>query len=163
LGRRGLTALAGALALAYGVRSSRQPRKLVQAVIANEPVHPQPLVATQKAGMDVTEWLVWFLDCLGRAIGRANELTAGVLVKETFWRHLRQKSIDVNERQKKIINRLLDGFAGKLTNEKWGKLARISHDTALRDIQDLIAKRILKQEEGGGRSTACALIREQAG
>jgi Fic family protein len=121
------------------------------------------LESTQKAGMDVTEWLKWFLDCLGRAIGRANELTAGVLAKEAFWRHLRQKSIDVNERQKKIINQLLDGFEGKLTTEKWGKLARVSHDTALRDIQDLIAKRILKQEEGGGRSTAYALVRERAG
>ncbi len=121
------------------------------------------LESTQKGGMDVTEWLVWFLDCLGRAIGKANELTAGVLAKEAFWRHARQRSIDVSERQKKIINQLLDGFEGKLTTEKWGKLAKISHDTALRDIQDLITKRILKQEESGGRSTAYALIREQAG
>ena len=121
------------------------------------------LESTQKAGMDVTDWLLWFLDCLGRAIGKANELTAGVLAKEAFWRHLRQRSIDVGERQKKIINRLLEGFEGKLTTEKWGKLAKISHDTALRDIQDLIAKGILEQEEGGGRSTAYALIREQVG
>jgi Fic family protein len=121
----------------------------------------QILESTQKGGMDVTEWLVWFLDCLGRAIGKANELTAGVLAKDAFWRHLRQKSIEVSERQKTIINRLLDGFEGKLTTEKWGKLAKISHDTALRDIQDLIAKGILKQEEGGGRSTAYALVREQ--
>jgi Fic family protein len=119
------------------------------------------LESTQKGGMDVTEWLVWFLDCLGRAIGKANELTAGVLAKEAFWRHLREKAIEVSERQKKIINQLLDGFEGKLTTEKWGKLAKISHDTALRDIQDLIAKGILNQEEGGGRSTAYALVREQ--
>ena len=123
----------------------------------------QILESTQKGGMDVMEWLVWFLDCLARSIGKANELTAGVLAKEAFWRHLRQKSIGVSERQNKIINRLLDGFEGKLTTEKWGKLAKISHDTALRDIQDLIAKGILKQEDGGGRSTAYALIREQAG
>ena len=121
------------------------------------------LESTQKGGMDVGEWLVWFLDCLGRAIGRANELTAGVLAKEAFWRHVRQRSIEVSERQKKIINQLLDGFEGKLTTEKWGKLAKISHDTALRDIQDLITKGILKQEGSGGRSTAYALIREQAG
>jgi Fic family protein len=119
------------------------------------------LESTQKDGMDVTEWLVWFLDCLGRAIGKANELTAGVLTREAFWRHLRQKPIQVSERQKKIINQLLDGFLGKLTTEKWGKLAKISHDTALRDIQDLIAKGILKQEEGGGRSTAYAIVRDQ--
>lgn len=120
----------------------------------------QILESTQKGAMDVTEWLVWFLDCLGRAIGKANKLTAGVLAKEAFWRHLRQKSIEVSERQRKIINQLLDGFEGKLTTEKWGKRAKISHDTALRDIQDLIAKGILKQEESGGRSTAYALIRE---
>jgi Fic family protein len=118
------------------------------------------LESTQKGGMDVTEWLVWFLDCLDRAIGKANELTAGVLAKEAFWRHLRQRSIEVSERQKKIINQLLDGFEGKLTTEKWGKLAKISHDTALRDIQDLIAKGVLIQEEGGGRSTAYTLIRK---
>jgi Fic family protein len=120
----------------------------------------QILESTQKGGMDVTEWLVWFLDCLGRAIGKANNLTAGVLAKETFWRHLKQRSIEVSERQRKIINQLLDGFEGKLTTEKWGKIAKISHDTALRDIQDLIGKGILKQEEGGGRSTAYTLIRE---
>jgi Fic family protein len=120
----------------------------------------QILESTQKGGMDVTEWLVWFLDCLGRAIGKAGQLTAGVLAKEAFWRHLKQKSIDVSERQRKIINRLLEGFEGKLTTEKWGKLAKISHDTALRDIQDLIGKGILKQEDGGGRSTAYALSRE---
>jgi Fic family protein len=120
----------------------------------------QILESTQKGGMDVTEWLVWFLDCLGRAIGKANNLTAGVLAKETFWRHLKQRSTEVSERQRKIINQLLDGFEGKLTTEKWGKIAKISHDTALRDIQDLIGKGILKQEEGGGRSTAYTLMRE---
>ena len=120
------------------------------------------LESIQKDGMDVTEWLGWFLDCLGRAIGKANRLTAGVLAKEGFWRHLKQRSIDVSDRQKKIINKLLDGFEGKLTTEKWGKLAKVSHDTALRDIQDLIGKGILKQDDGGGRSTAYALVREQA-
>jgi Fic family protein len=123
----------------------------------------QILESTQKGGMVVTEWIVWFLDCLGRAIGKAGELTASVLVKEAFWRHLKQKSVEVSERQKKIINQLLDEFEGKLTTEKWGKLAKISHDTALRDIQDLIDKGILKQEEGGGRSTAYAVIHEPAG
>jgi Fic family protein len=105
------------------------------------------LESTQKGGMDVTEWLVCFLDCLAGAIDKANEVSAGVLAKEAFWRHLKQKSIEVNERQRKIINRLLDGFEGKLTTEKWGKLTKVSHDTALRDIQDLIKKGVLRQEE----------------
>jgi Fic family protein len=120
------------------------------------------LESTQRDGIDVTSWLVWFLDCLARAIDKASELTASVLAKETFWRGLRQKSIDVSERQKNILNQLLDGFEGKLTTEKWAKLERVSHDTALRDIQDLIRKGILKQEESGGRSTAYTLFREQS-
>lgn len=119
------------------------------------------LESTQKGGLEVTEWLVWFLDCLVRAMDKANQLTAGVLAKEAFWRHVKRKSIEVSERQRKIINQLLEGFDGKLTSEKWGKLAKVSHDTALRDIQDLIKKGILKQEQSGGRSTAYALAREE--
>ena len=120
----------------------------------------QILESTQRGGLDVTEWLVWFLDCLERAIAKANKLTAGVLAKDSFWRHIKQESIEVSERQKKIIHLLLDGFQGKLTTEKWGKLAKTSHDTALRDIQDLITKGILRQEKGGGRSTTYVLVRE---
>lgn len=118
------------------------------------------LETTQRNGMDVTEWLVWFLDCLARAIDKANEFTASVLAKEAFWRNLRQKSVDVSERQRRLINRLLERFEGKLTTEKWAKLTKTSHDTALRDIQDLIRKGILRQEESGGRSTAYTLIQE---
>jgi Fic family protein len=120
------------------------------------------LESTQKGDLDVTEWLVWFLDCLGRAIGKTKNLTAGVLAKDAFWRHLKEESIEVSERQRKIINLLLEGFEGKLTTEKWGKLAKTSHDTALRDIQDLIEKGILKQEKAGGRSTAYVLVRERS-
>jgi Fic family protein len=119
------------------------------------------LESTQKRGMGVTEWLVWFLDCLARAIDKATQLTAAVLAKEAFWRRLKEKSTELSERQKRIINRLLDGFEGKLTTEKWAKLAKVSHDTALRDIQDLIRKGILTQEESGGRSTAYRLILEE--
>jgi Fic family protein len=122
----------------------------------------QILESTQRGGMDVTHWLVWFLDCLGRAIAKANKLTADVLAKAAFWRHIQQESIEVSERQKKLINLLLNNFNGKLTTEKWGKLAKTSHDTALRDIQDLIAKGILTQEKGGGRSTAYVLARQSA-
>ena len=120
------------------------------------------LESTQKGDLDVTEWLIWFLDCLDRAIAKAKNLTAGVLGKDGFWRHLKGESIGVSERQRKIINLLLDGFEGKLTTEKWGKLAKTSHDTALRDIQELIEKGILKQEKAGGRSTAYDLVRERS-
>ena len=118
----------------------------------------QILENTQKGGMDVTDWLTWFLSCLGRAIEKAKMLTGSVLEKEAFWRRLKQKSIVVSDRQKKIVNLLLDGFEGKLTTGKWAKLTKSSHDTALRDIQDLIGKGILKQEKEGGRSTAYSLV-----
>jgi Fic family protein len=85
-------------------------------------------------------------------------LTGSVLEKEAFWRRVRQESIVVGDRQKKIVNLLLDGFEGKLTTEKWAKLTKSSHDTALRDIHDLISKGILKQEKAGGRSTAYSLV-----
>jgi Fic family protein len=118
----------------------------------------QILENTQKGGMDVTEWLNWFLGCLNRTIEKANMPTGGVLEKEAFWRRVKQESIVVSDRQKKIVNLLLDGFEGKLTTEKWAKLTKSSHDTALRDIQDLIGKGILKQEKAGGRSTAYSLV-----
>jgi Fic family protein len=121
------------------------------------------LESAQKGGMDVTEWLVWFLDCLGRAIVKAETLTGAVLEKDGFWRRLKEEGKEVSARQKEIINRLLDGFEGKLTTEKWAKLAKTSHDTALRDIQDLIEKGILKQDKAGGRSTAYTLLRERVG
>jgi len=117
------------------------------------------LESTQKGSLDVTEWLVWFLDCLARAIAKAKTLTAAVLEKDGFWRRLKEQGIEVSDRQRKIINLLQDGFEGKLTTEKWAKLAKTSHDTALRDIQDLIEKRILKQDKAGGRSTAYVLLR----
>jgi Fic family protein len=120
------------------------------------------LESTQKGGMDVTEWLVWFLDCLGRAIAKAKTLTAAVLEKDAFWRRLKDEGREVSDRQKQVINLLLDGFDGKLTTEKWAKLTKTSHDTALRDIQDLIEKGIMKQDKAGGRSTAYALLREPA-
>ena len=114
-------------------------------ILEEREAYQQVLESTKKSGMDVTEWLVWFLDCLGRAIGKANKLTADVLAKEAFWRHLKEKSIEVSEWQKRMMNRLLNDFQGKLTTGKWAKLTRISHDTALRDIQDLIGKGILKE------------------
>jgi hypothetical protein len=86
----------------------------------------------------------------------------GDVEKDAFWRHMEEESIEVSERQRNILNMLLDGFEGKLTTEKWSKLAKTSHDTALRDIQQLIEKRILKQEKDGGRSTSYVLARDRS-
>jgi Fic family protein len=113
------------------------------------------LESTQKGDLDITPWLSWFLGCLGRAVDGAETMLASVLDKARFWEgHGRQP---FNERQRAILNRLLDGFAGKLTSSKWAKLAKCSQDTASRDIDDLIARGVLLKEAGGGRSTSYSL------
>jgi len=113
------------------------------------------LEATQKNGPDVTPWLNWFLECLGRAIDGAGTLLGGVLEKARFWESISQSR--VNDRQRAVLNRLLDGFEGKLTTTKWAKLTKSSQDTAHRDILDLVEKGILLRSEEGGRSTSYAL------
>jgi Fic family protein len=105
--------------------------------------------------MDVTAWLEWFLDCLARAIARSKETLEAVLFKGKFWESV--ASIALNQRQRAMLNRLLDGFEGKLTSSKWAKLTKVSHDTALRDITFLVAHRIFVQNPGGGRSTSYSL------
>ncbi|UPT74768.1 MAG: Fic family protein [Elusimicrobiota bacterium] len=113
------------------------------------------LELTQKDSLDITAWLDWFLGCLDRAIIGAENGLAVVLNKERFWKTHAGPSL--NERQRAILNRLLDGFEGKLTTQKWAKLGKCAHDTALRDIQSLIERGILKQDAGGGRSTSYSL------
>ena len=113
------------------------------------------LEKTQKDGLDITPWLEWFLDCLDRAINGSEQTLAGVFNKAHFWETHTQEPF--NERQRAVINRLLDGFEGKLTSSKWAKLAKCSQDTALRDIDDLVKRGILVKEPGGGRSTNYAL------
>jgi len=113
------------------------------------------LEETQKDGTDITPWLKWFLDCLGRAIDGAGTLLGGVLAKARFWESVGQSPL--NERQRQVLNRLLDGFEGKLTTTKWAKLTKSSQDTATRDIQDLVDKGILVRSAEGGRSTSYAL------
>ena len=113
------------------------------------------LEATQKCDLDITAWLEWFLACLDRAIEGAEQTLAGVIHKARFWETI--KDHPLNERQRKVINRLLDGFEGKMTSSKWATLTKSSPDTALRDINDLISKGILVREPGGGRSTSYAL------
>ena len=118
------------------------------------------LESTQKGELAVTEWLIWFLNCLRRAIEKANDLTTTVLEKDIFWQRLREGSIAVTERQQELLNRLLDGFGGKLTTEKWAKIKKISHDSALRDIQSLIEKGILKQSTGRTKGAAYSLAQQ---
>ena len=113
------------------------------------------LEATQKDDLDITPWLEWFLDCLGRAFERAETTLAAVLKKARFWEQ--HAGASFNDRQRNLINRLLNGFEGKLTSSKWAKLAKCSQDTALRDIEDLVRKGILVKDAAGGRSTSYSL------
>ena len=113
------------------------------------------LEATQKGAMDVTPWQVWFLECLGRAIESARHTLAAVLTKAGFWDAHAQDAL--NQRQVKMLNRLLDGFEGKLTSSGWARLNRCSQDTASRDIRDLIDRGILVRGRAGGRSTSYEL------
>jgi Fic family protein len=113
------------------------------------------LEATQKGTLDITPWMAWFLDCLGSAIDGAHTTLAAVLAKARFWERIAGTAI--NERQRMILNRLLDGFEGKLTTSKYAKLAKSSNDTALRDILYLVDKGILARNAEGGRSTSYEL------
>jgi Fic family protein len=114
------------------------------------------LEETQRDGMDITPWLNWFLGCLGRAIDGAEILLESVLVKARFWDAIGETP--VNERQRRILNRLLNGFKGKLTSSKWANLTKQSQDTAHRDIVDLVNKGILARGSEGGRSTSYTLV-----
>jgi Fic family protein len=114
------------------------------------------LERTQKGNLDITPWLEWFLHCLSRAIDASDEFLASVFRKARTWQQANQHSL--NERQRKILNRLLDDFTGKLTSGKYAKLAKCSTDTALRDIRELMEYGILRQSEGGGRSTSYEIV-----
>jgi Fic family protein len=116
----------------------------------------EQLEKTQKGNSEITEWILWFLQCLINAIDSTNEILSKIMHKAEFWK-LHATTI-LNDRQQKIVNRLLDGFDGKLTTSKWAKINKCSQDTALRDIQDLIKKEILQKEASGGRSTNYELI-----
>lgn len=113
------------------------------------------LKATQKGALDITGWLRWFLACLDRAFVSAEAALANVLRKARFWEAMADRPL--SERQRKVINLLLEGFEGKLTTAKWATLTKTSPDTALRDINDLIVRGILLKNDAGGRSTSYAL------
>lgn len=109
------------------------------------------LQKVQNSSGDITEWLDWFLHCLRNALLEAEDSLQKILRKATFW-FIHENTL-LNERQRLMLNKMLDGFDGKLKSSKWAKIAKCSQDTALRDIKDLMEKGILKQEQGGGRST----------
>ena len=117
------------------------------------------LEKTQKGYLDITEWLAWFLSCFERALSNTDQMLASVIKKARFWENPAINGI--NSRQKLMLNKLLDGFEGKLTSSKWAKIAKCSQDTAGRDIHHLITRGILVKEDAGGRSTSYLLSKAE--
>jgi Fic family protein len=139
-------------------RSEESPQRFYSMsaqILLERKAYYDALEATQKGSLDITYWLTWFLECLDRAFDRANDILANVLAKSRFWQTHNIGSF--NDRQRDMINRLLEGFEGKLTNAKWAKIEKCSSDTALRDIDDLVKKGVLVKDAAGGRSTSYSL------
>ncbi|MEY4875896.1 MAG: hypothetical protein RL708_1045 [Bacteroidota bacterium] len=115
------------------------------------------LEKTQKGNLDITEWIQWFLQCLINALKSTDLILSKVLLKADFWNT--HSKTNINDRQQKMLTKLLDSFDGKLTSSKWAKIVKCSKDTAIRDINDLINKNMLQKESAGGRSTNYELKR----
>jgi Fic family protein len=143
------------MALARSEESPRRFYSMSAQIRAERKSYYDILETTQKGDLDITAWLQWFLACLDRAFDGADVTLASVLRKARFWDTYAHEK--VNERQRKVLNRILDGFEGKLTNAKWAALTKSSSDTALRDIDDLVKRGILVKDTGGGRSTSYCL------
>ncbi len=143
------------LALARSERSAQRFYSMSSQIRAERNAYYSALERAQEGTLDVTAWLDWFLGCLGRAIEGAQGTLDTVLRKARVWE--RMGDLRVNERQRMVVNRLLDRFEGKLTTSKYAKLAKCSQDTAHRDIAALMEAGILVQGPGGGRSTSYAL------
>jgi Fic family protein len=152
--------IARALADMVLARSEKSPQRfysMSSQIRQERKAYYEILEATQRGELDITRWLEWYLGCLGRAIDNAETILATVLGKARFWEHFAK--VEFNERQRDMINRLLNGFEGKLTSSKYAKIANCSQDTASRDIDDLIIKMVLVKAAAGGRSTSYSLAK----
>lgn len=144
------------LALARSEESPKRFYSMSAQIQAERNDYYEILERTQKGSLDVTPWMHWFLGCLDRAFASAEVTLAGVLRKARFWEiHAGER---LNERQRRVLSQLLDGFEGKLTSSKWARLTRCSQDTAGRDINDLVQRGILAKDSAGGRSTSYSLV-----
>jgi Fic family protein len=138
--------------LARSDKSSQRYYSMSARIRAERKEYYRMLENSQKGGLDITEWLLWYLNCLINALHSTESILARVMYKAEFWR--KNSDTILNPRQKSMLNRLLEGFEGKLTTSKWAKITKCSPDTALRDIQDLISRGLMKKaREAGGRST----------
>lgn len=145
------------LALARSEGSPQRFYSMSAQIRAERSAYYDQLEQTQKGSMDVTDWLIWFLACLQRTIHGAQDALATVLDKARFWE--RAGTLALNARQNKVLNRLLDGFEGKMTSSKWATIAKCSEDTANRDIALLIDAGLLRRGDCGGQSTHHEIVR----
>ena len=143
------------LLLARSEGTSQRFYSMSAQIRAERKTYYDMLEAVSQDSLDIPAWLEWFLDCLDRAIGGADAILEAVIAKAQFWELHAGQSF--NDRQRLVINRLLDGFEGKLTTSKYAKLTKTSHDSALRDITDLVERGILTKDAAGGRGTSYAL------
>ena len=143
--------------LAKSDKSTLRFFSLSSQILVERKLYYKTLQKVQHSDGDITEWLEWYLNCLYHALEVTEETTRKTLYKSDFWD--KHKTTELNSRQRLMLNKLLDGFDGKLKSSKWAKIAKCSPDSALRDIKDLIIKGILKQEKSGGRSTNYQLVR----
>lgn len=139
------------LLLSRADKTGQRYYSLSSQILRNRNAYYDHLEAAQKGGMDVTEWVAWFLATLKEAILSSLKKTDSVVHKRQFWN--RNEHLSINERQRKVLNKLLDGFDGKLNSSKWYKICHCSQDTATRDIKDLVEKGILRKTDDGGRNT----------
>jgi len=144
--------------LARSDGSSQRFYSMSNQILKERKKYYSALEKTQHGDSDITLWLNWFLNCLKNSLVNTETILKNVFRKADFWE--KYKNTQLNERQRFVINKLFDNFYGKLTSSKWAKMTKVSSDTALRDIKDLIEKGILRQEEAGGRSTNYKLIIE---
>jgi Fic family protein len=144
------------MALARSEKTTRRFYSVSAQILKERKAYYDILEATQKGPLDITDWLDWFLACLARAFEGADKTLGKVLDAAKFWQ--KHQGTPFNERQRMMLARLLDGFEGKLTSSKWAKIAKCSQDTAGRDIDDLVRRRILKKDAAGGRSTSYSLV-----
>lgn len=142
--------------LARSEKSAERFYSMSSQILVERKRYYEILQTVQHSSGDITEWLDWFLHCLKSALLETEDKLKKILRKAEFWKIHEHTSL--NERQRLVLNKLLDGFDGKLKSSKWAKLAKCSSDTALRDIKDLMEKRILRQEQHGGRSTNYELV-----
>jgi Fic family protein len=145
------------MALARSEGSPQRFYSMSAQIRAERKAYYDILESTQKGSLDITGWLRWFLACLDHAFDGAEIVLENVIRKARFWETHADKKL--NDRQRAMLNRLLEGFEGKLTSSKWAVITKTSQDTASRDINDLVARDILRRDEAGGRSTSYSLAK----